>query len=184
MNPRLLALPLIAAALTLGACGDDKKDTSSAAAPAPATTSTPATTETAAPPSKGTKDGISTDVTKKPAIPKPSGAAPTQLEIHDIVEGKGAGAQAGEQLSVQYVGVSFSTGKEFDSSWSRGAQPFDFQLGGGMVIPGWDQGLVGIKPGGRRELIIPSDLAYGPQGSPPAIGPNETLIFVIDRPAS
>jgi peptidylprolyl isomerase len=79
----------------------------------------------------------------------------------------------------QYVGVNYKNGKEFDSSWSR-YEPYSFQLGAGMVIPGWDQGVQGMKVGGRRELIIPPELAYGPEGSPPAIGPNETLVFVID----
>ena len=78
------------------------------------------------------------------------------------------------------MGVSWSTGQQFDSSWDRGKQPFKFKLGAGMVIPGWDQGLVGMRQGGRRELVIPPNLAYGPQGQPPSIGPNETLIFVID----
>ena len=120
------------------------------------------------------------DVNVKPQIPKPEGAPPTALQSRDVVRGNGAVAEAGDKVSVQYVGVSWSSGQEFDSSWSRGKQPFDFKLGGGMVIPGWDQGLVGMKVGGRRELIIPPDLAYGPQGQPPVIGPNETLVFVVD----
>ena len=80
---------------------------------------------------------------------------------------------------MQYVGVGYSNGKEFDSSWSAG-QPFTFQLGSGWVIPGWDQGIEGMKVGGRRELIIPPDLGYGEQGQPPAIKPDETLVFVVD----
>jgi peptidylprolyl isomerase len=189
MDRRFVALPLVAATFALGACGDKKKSSSESAAqpttPAttPATTTATATTP-AAKPSVAKKSGISTNLTQKPSIPKPTAPAPTQLEIHDIVGGSGAGAQAGEQISVQYVGVSYKTGKQFDASWDRGAQPFQFQLGAGMVIPGWDQGLVGMKPGGRRELIIPAALAYGAQGSPPSIGPNETLIFVVDRPAA
>ena len=82
-------------------------------------------------------------------------------------------------MTVQYVGVTFSTGEQFDASWDSG-QPFSFQLGGGQVIPGWDRGLKGMRKGGRRELTIPPTLAYGAQGSPPAIGPNETLVFVVD----
>ena len=101
------------------------------------------------------------------------------LEIKDLEEGTGAEAKAGDEVTVQYVGVNYKNGKEFDASWDRG-EPFAFQLGAGMVIPGWDQGVEGMKVGGRRELIIPPELAYGPEGSPPAIGPNETLIFVID----
>jgi peptidylprolyl isomerase len=82
-------------------------------------------------------------------------------------------------VSVQYVGVSYLNGRQFDASWDRG-EPFAFQLGAGAVIPGWDEGVKGMNVGGRRMLVIPPDLAYGPQGSPPAIGPNETLVFVID----
>ena len=80
---------------------------------------------------------------------------------------------------MNYVGVSYSNGKEFDSSFDAGA-PIELELGAGMVIPGWDQGIEGMKVGGRRQLVIPPALAYGPQGLPPVIGPNETLVFVID----
>jgi peptidylprolyl isomerase len=120
-----------------------------------------------------------TDTSKKPVVEVPSGPPPTTLETKDIVTGDGPAAQAGDQLTVQYVGVDYQTGKEFDTSWGK-PQPFKFQLGGGQVIPGWDQGVAGMKVGGRRELIIPPNLAYGAQGQPPAIGPNATLIFVID----
>jgi peptidylprolyl isomerase len=115
----------------------------------------------------------------KPTVNVPKGAPPKKLEIKDIEEGTGPEAKAGDEVTVQYVGVNYKNGKEFDASWDRG-EPFTFQLGAGMVIPGWDQGVEGMKVGGRRELIIPPELAYGPEGSPPAIGPNETLIFVID----
>jgi peptidylprolyl isomerase len=81
---------------------------------------------------------------------------------------------------VQYTGVAWSTGRKFDSSWDRGAEPFAFRLGAGMVIPGWDQGVAGMRVGGRRELIIPPNLAYGERGAGQDIGPNETLIFVVD----
>ena len=96
-----------------------------------------------------------------------------------MVEGDGAEAKAGDKITVQYVGVGYRSEEEFDSSWSRN-EPFTFTLGAGEVIPGWDQGIAGMKVGGRRELIIPPNLAYGPSGSPPVIGPNETLIFVVD----
>jgi len=109
----------------------------------------------------------------------PSGPAPKKLTEKELVEGTGAEAKSGDEVTVQYVGVDYKTGKEFDASWDRG-EPFSFTLGAGEVIPGWDQGVEGMKVGGRRELIIPPELAYGPAGSPPAIGPNETLIFVID----
>jgi peptidylprolyl isomerase len=115
----------------------------------------------------------------KPEVEVPEGPPPEELEITDITEGDGAEAQAGDTVSMQYVGVNYSNGEEFDSSWDRG-EPLEFPLGSGQVIPGWDQGIEGMKVGGRRELIIPPDLAYGPAGQPPDIGRNETLIFVVD----
>ena len=121
---------------------------------------------------------ISTDVTKKPTIAA-SSDLPTELVSNDIVEGEGPAAKDGDNLSMQYVGVVTETGEEFDASWDRG-EPFEFELGSGNVIKGWDQGIVGMKAGGRRELIIPPDLAYGAAGSPPAIPANSTLTFVVD----
>ena len=115
----------------------------------------------------------------KPTVTVPGGAPPTALQIKDITVGTGAEATTGSHVTVQYVGVNFADGKEFDASWNRG-QPFDFNLGAGQVIKGWDQGVVGMKVGGRRELIIPPALGYGPNGSPPVIQPNETLVFVVD----
>jgi len=115
----------------------------------------------------------------KPEVTVPGGAPPRQLEERELIEGTGREAKSGDEVTVQYVGVGYESGEEFDSSWSRN-EPFSFQLGAGMVIPGWDQGVEGMKVGGRRELIIPPELAYGEAGAPPAIGPNETLIFVID----
>ncbi|MFL5780825.1 MAG: FKBP-type peptidyl-prolyl cis-trans isomerase [Thermoleophilaceae bacterium] len=115
---------------------------------------------------------------KKPPIAKPKGNPPAKLVKRDIVKGKGAVAKDGSSLTMQYVGVTFSTGEEFDTSWGR--EPFKFKLGAGMVIPGWDKGIKGMREGGRRQLVIPPDLAYGPQGQPPTIGPNETLVFDVD----
>jgi len=154
----------------------DAIPTSIEALPAPAATAaTPAAT-TAAP--SGAADA-NTDLTKKPTIAKGSGPLPKKLVVQDIVKGSGPGAKPGEQLSMQYVGALYDTGQEFDASWDRG-QPFTLQLGQGMVIRGWDQGLIGIKKGGRRKLIIPPDLGYGPQGQGP-IPPNATLVFIVDR---
>jgi peptidylprolyl isomerase len=115
----------------------------------------------------------------KPVVKVPEGPPPTQLVIKDLTKGTGPEATATSSVSVQYVGVSWSTGKQFDASWDRG-QPLDVTLGSGSVIPGWEQGIPGMRVGGRRELIIPPSLAYGAQGYPPSIKPNETLIFVID----
>jgi peptidylprolyl isomerase len=115
----------------------------------------------------------------KPKVEVPDGPPPKTLQTKDITVGSGDEAKAGDTLTMQYVGVLYDNGKEFDSSWSRD-QPFTFQLGAGSVIPGWDQGIEGMKVGGRRELIIPPDLGYGAQGSPPTIPPNSTLVFVVD----
>lgn len=124
-------------------------------------------------------EGSASEELTKPVVEVPDGPPPDQLETTDLTEGDGAEAQPGDTVSMQYVGVNYDNGEEFDSSWSTG-QPFEFQLGSGSVIPGWDEGIPGMKVGGRRELIIPPDLAYGAQGSPPDIGPNATLVFVVD----
>jgi peptidylprolyl isomerase len=116
---------------------------------------------------------------QKPEIDFPEHDAPAELVIEDIVVGDGAEAKAGDTVSTHYVGVAFSTGEEFDASWNRGA-PLDFQVGLGQVIQGWDQGLLGMKVGGRRRLEIPSHMAYGDRGAGSAIAPGESLIFVVD----
>lgn len=116
---------------------------------------------------------------EKPEIDFPGGEPPAELVIRDIWEGQGAEATAGQNVTVHYVGVAFSTGEEFDASWNRNS-PFTFPLGGGRVIKGWDQGVQGMKVGGRRELTIPAHLAYGNQSPSPLIKPGETLIFVVD----
>jgi peptidylprolyl isomerase len=115
----------------------------------------------------------------KPEVNVPDGPPPKELQVQDLEQGDGAEAKAGDNVSVQYVGVLYDGGKEFDSSYDTG-QPFQFQLGSGQVIPGWDQGVAGMKVGGRRQLTIPPDLAYGAQGQPPDIPANATLVFVID----
>jgi peptidylprolyl isomerase len=175
LRAKLLSLTL---ALLLGAgiaaCGgDDSSDSETAA------TSTPTETPTAAPANVDEiVAGVGKNTKKKPKIVKPQGDPPTQLVIKDIVKGTGPKAKPGDTLTMQYVGNSWSTGEQFDASWDRG-QAFPFQLGAGMVIPGWDQGMVGMRKGGRRLLIIPPDMGYGPQGAGP-IGPNETLVFAVD----
>ena len=116
----------------------------------------------------------------KPVIEFPEGNAPAGLEIKDLWEGDGAVAEAGNTVSVHYVGVAWSTGEEFDASWNRGT-PLQFKLGAGQVIAGWDQGVQGMKVGGRRQLVIPAHLAYGERGAGGGvIAPGETLIFVCD----
>jgi peptidylprolyl isomerase len=187
--PKSLALGAVC--IGLAACGSSSKtadipsgsgDTTAAAAtPATTTTETTAKPTFAKPTAEVTKiaDAVGTSTKNKPKIVKASGKPPAKLTVVDIVRGKGAGAQDGDTLTVDYAGDSWSTGKEFDASWKRG-QPFPLTLGQGQVIRGWDQGLVGMKPGGRRLLVIPPDLGYGASGSGSAIKPNETLLFVVD----
>jgi FKBP-type peptidyl-prolyl cis-trans isomerase len=124
--------------------------------------------------------GVSTDLKKAPVIAKPSGTAPKELQASDVVAGTGAAAKDGDKVSVEYTGALFSNAKVFDSSWKKGRTPFEFTIGGGQVIQGWDQGVPGMKVGGRRILVIPADLAYGAQGSPPTIPANAPLVFVVD----
>jgi len=115
----------------------------------------------------------------KPEVDFPEGEPPATLEVTDLWAGEGKQAGAGDTVKVHYVGVAYSTGEEFDSSWDRG-EPLQFRLGAGQVIAGWDQGVQGMKVGGRRQLVIPPDLAYGNRGAGNAIAPGETLIFICD----
>ena len=115
----------------------------------------------------------------RPEIDFPGDQPPTELVIEDITVGDGTQATAGSTVSAHYVGVAHSTGEEFDASWNRG-DPLEFRLGVGMVIAGWDQGIEGMKVGGRRRLTIPPHLGYGDRGAGGAIKPGETLIFVVD----
>lgn len=169
MPRRRLAIPLVplalAATLAVGGCGEEGDE------PASAGTGT------------GPEGGAETaprpkDTSTEPEIQRPTGSPPRRLLSRDIVEGHGRPARRGDVLTVHYVGVSFETGEELDSSWDRG-QPFEVKLGAGQVIEGWERGLRGMREGGRRKLVIPPELAYGARGSGP-IGPNETLVFVVD----
>jgi peptidylprolyl isomerase len=116
---------------------------------------------------------------ERPQIDNPEGDIPFELGIEDLAVGDGAQATKGAKVSVHYVGVSHTTGEEFDASWNRG-RPFEFKLGKGQVIPGWDMGVEGMKVGGRRKLTIPSAMAYGARGAGGAIKPHEPLVFVVD----
>jgi peptidylprolyl isomerase len=169
---------LSALALALAACGDDEAKTDpSTAAPSGPAGGTPAPTQTT--PEVAEEGGDPKDLENKPRVDVPKGDPPKKLVKQDIVKGKGAAAKKGDQVEMQYVGVLYEDGTEFDASWNSG-QAFPFELGGGQVIKGWDEGIVGMKKGGRRKLIIPPDLAYGPEGQPPTIPPNATLVFVVD----
>src|SRR3712207_3002627 len=117
---------------------------------------------------------------EKPDVDVPVGESPSyQLELEDLVEGEGEEAVKGSVVEVHYVGVSWKDGRQFDASWDRG-DTFKFTLGRGQVIPGWDQGVAGMRVGGRRRITIPPDLAYGKRGAGGVIGPDETLVFVVD----
>ena len=118
-------------------------------------------------------------MSEKPEVDFPEGPPPADLEITDITVGDGAEATPGTQVRVHYVGVTHSSGEEFDASYNRGA-PLDFPLGAGRVIQGWDQGVAGMKVGGRRKITIPPMLGYGKRGAGGVIGPDETLVFVVD----
>lgn len=165
------ALALVAIALPIGlsACGSSSKAAGIQLAPSSGATEAAVTTTPKPPPAIATK----------PVVTVPTGPAPAHLVTKDLVTGTGATVAAGQTVTVNYVGVLYKTGKEFDSSWSRN-QPFTTALSAGSVIPGWVQGIPGMKVGGRRELIIPASLAYGKAGSPPTIPPNSPLVFVVD----
>ena len=162
--PRLLLIVFACLALGVAGCGggDSSSSTSSSSEESTAEKSDAPKTQ--------------------PQVEVPQGAPPKKVVTKELEEGSGQAAKAGDQVTVQYVGVNYKSGKEFDASWDRG-EPFTFTLGVHEVISGWDIGIEGMKVGGRRELIIPPNHAYGSTGSPPAIPPNETLVFVVDLEA-
>jgi peptidylprolyl isomerase len=178
---RRLVAGLVVAALVVGVLallsqvGGDEDDEQAATT---TTTTTTATTTTASAPPRCTPGQGAGAAGEKPTVTVPEQPAPTELQCSDLRVGDGAEAEAGATVQVNYVGVAYSTGREFDTSYGR--QPFSFELGAGNVIRGWDEGVVGMKVGGQRQLVIPPALAYGERGQGEAIGPNETLIFVID----
>jgi peptidylprolyl isomerase len=182
----LLAIAALALGAGLSACGSSTAPgvhsapsggpTSQAYTPAASTaTSTSATATTATTPTP-TSGPLSTE----PKVQVPSGAPPTHLVVKDLVVGTGATVKSGSQVTVNYVGVLYKTGKTFSASWTSHQTFGPFRVGAGAVIPGWDEGLIGMRVRGRRELIIPPSLAYKAAGRPPTIPGNATLIFVVD----
>ncbi len=175
--PRRLGLGLatLGAAALIAGCGSSSSSSigvgeeSSAASSAVENTPTPTTGTT---PTSG-------PLATEPTITQPKGSAPKTLVTKEIVKGTGAEAKAGESVTVNYVGALYSNGKVFNASWET-KEPFTFTLGQRQVIPGWDQGVAGMRVGGRRELVIPAELAYGKPGRPPKIPPNSPLIFVVN----
>ncbi|SDF16861.1 peptidylprolyl isomerase [Blastococcus aurantiacus] len=165
MSRRTASRALIAVALSvsLAACGSDDGADSPDSSPSAAATE------------------VTTDLSEKPEVPASDDPAPDELVIDDVVVGDGAEAVTGSTADVKYVGAFYESGEEFDSSWSGGAdETIPVPLGAGRVIPGFEQGIEGMKVGGRRMITIPSDLGYGPEGSPPVIPGDATLVFVMD----
>jgi peptidylprolyl isomerase len=164
----VLAAVAIAVAAIVGAGNKDSKTTTAA-------TDTPAQTA----PATAEETKVPEAIAKAPVMPKTSGTPPKALETKDIVVGEGTEAKSGDNVTMRYTGVLWDKGTEFDSSWKRSPNEFPFTLGQGAVIPCWDKGVVGMKVGGRRELVCPPDIAYGSQGQG-SIPPNSTLVFVVD----
>jgi peptidylprolyl isomerase len=182
----VLALAALGASALIAGCGsggsstitignENKADEALATATTPASSSTSSTSTSSTTATTPTSGPLS----KEPHVTPPSGPAPSKLVTKELIRGTGKEAKTGDTVSVNYVGVLYKNGKVFDASWKRN-EPFSFTLGKGQVIKGWEQGVVGMKVGGRRELIIPASLAYGAKGSPPTIPPNEPLVFVVD----
>ena len=165
----------VAAALALAACSSSP---SNSAANSTTSTSAVGQAAAAATPIPAADRSPAGSAGTEPTVTVPSGTPPTQLESTDLIQGSGPAAAPGDKLTVQYTLATYSAGKVIQSSWN--GQPFTFTLGAGQVIPGWDKGVVGMKAGGRRELIIPPSLGYGAQSPGAGIAPNDTLVFVID----
>jgi len=164
--------------LALGLSGGGNSKAKPAAEVTPTTSASP--TPPPAAPTKCAKIKPNPPAKGQPTVPDVKGKPPTKLVINDVKTGTGPAAKKGADVAVTYIGIACSTGKVFDASYLHGNQPFDVKpLGQAAVITGWNQGLIGVKAGGVRELVIPASLGYGAQGSPPAIQPNETLIFLI-----
>jgi len=158
--------------------GSTESNTSNSDTVGPTSTTAPGAGGAAAAPIPSADRSPAGTAGTAPSVTVPSGAPPTKLESADLIAGTGAAASAGQSVTVQYVLATYSSGKVVQSSWT--SAPFTFTLGEGQVIPGWDKGVVGMKVGGRRELIIPPSLGYGAQSPGPGIAANDTLVFVID----
>jgi hypothetical protein len=173
---------LVLLAINLAGGSGKSKSTSALTTPTPTPTPTASTSPTPPPPAptKCAKIKPNPPAKGQPVVPDVTGKAPTRLVVKDVKVGKGRAAKKGDTVSVLYIGASCSDGTIFDASYKHGNQPFPVQnLGQAQVIAGWNKGLIGVKPGGIRELVIPASLGYGPTGQPPTIKGNETLIFLI-----
>ena len=175
----------VLSALALAGCGSEPEPAQEPNAATPTPTATEATPEPEAGGDAITVSGVeianAEDLDSEPEVTVREGAEPpAKLVSRNLVRGDGARIASGDEVSVRYTGVSWSTGEKFDASWDAGTQPITFPIGVGRVIPGWDEGVTGMRVGDRRLLIIPPDLGYGAAGQPPVIAPDETLIFVID----
>jgi peptidylprolyl isomerase len=169
-------------ALALGACGEDEASSDKAGGAEKAVSAEEAAGFDVVDETGGKKSGNGAN-RPKPKVKVPNAPPPKKLVAIEMIEGTGEEALVGRDLTVQYVGVKYKNGEEFESYWRPGGtvgRPVTFTLGRGIPPPGWDIGLQGMKVGGRRELILPSRLAYGPEGFLPAVGPNETLIYLFD----
>ena len=187
LKASMTAVAAAAAAIGLAACGGSSKTAGVALAPSGGPTNTTISTVTTptTPTSTTTTASVTTPtsgpLSKEPTITIPKGPAPTKLVTKNIITGTGTTAVSGDTVYVNYVGELYKNGKLFDASWrDTPGKTFSFVLGQGQVIKGWDQGVAGMKVGGRRELIIPPSLAYGKSGSGSTIPPNSTLVFVVD----
>jgi peptidylprolyl isomerase len=175
MRLRITAIALCA--VGLAACGGSKATGVQAVPSSGATSANVPTPTTPNTPTTPTTPTVPPQLSKQPVVTPPTGPAPNHLVVKDLIKGTGAAVTPGASVTVNYVGVLYKNGKQFDSSWSRG-QPSTFPLSG--VIKGWSEGMVGMRVGGRRELIVPPSLGYKAAGSPPTIPPNAALVFVVD----
>jgi peptidylprolyl isomerase len=173
---RLFLIIVACLALFVAGCGSDSSSSTTGGS------DTAAQSQTSEESSTGEEEGAEEEAEEAPDLPPqpnvPKGPPPKKLVIEDVKKGSGATAKAGDKVSVYYVGVVYKTKEQFDADWNTG-EPFTFNLGAKEVIPGWDQGIQGMKVGGQRELIIPPALAYGNQGVYPSIPPNSTLVFLV-----